>query len=184
MFDALSDAVDWFIDFPQTNAGSLVLFLAVLGTFLVSLMALRAARSREAPYIEFHQNWEARYDGAKFTAVGRVTVISPAAYVMASCKVWYGDVRAWQFWKRQPFQTVLESSDSHMTISNAQVLQFVTGQDVTIPSDVIAVTLAIEMRLSDGSMRRARGTVPLEVTSPEHTDEGAEETPEPGPEES
>lgn len=162
MLDELLDALDWLIEFPQTDTGALLLFLAVVGSFMVALMALRIGLGGGRPYIEFHDNWTANHENAKVIVQGRATVISQAAAFEATCKVWYGDVPAWRFWRRSAhFQLLLTDSGRHMTIPNAVALIFMTSQKISIPEDITELTIAVQMKMSNGSKKSMRQVLPL-----------------------
>ena len=108
---------------------------------------------RERGYIEFHNNWAAQYDvaGKKLTVTGRATVISPAAFVDATCKVKIGAL-----------SQALRFADigRHFVIPNASVFTFV-AEPFAMPGDATSARLDVTVRLSDGSKKRMRCTVPV-----------------------
>ena len=146
----LKEFLNRLAEFPSGNIGLWLLFIAAVGGF--AFMVVDRLR-RERGYIEFHNNWAAQYDvaGKKLTVTGRATVISPAAFVDATCKVKIGAL-----------SQALRFADigRHFVIPNASVFTFV-AEPFAMPGDATSARLDVTVRLSDGSKKRMRCTVPV-----------------------
>ena len=160
---------DWLTELPQGNIGLWILFIVVLGGFVVAIIALR----RKPTYIEFHGGWTANHDPVanSVTVSGRVTIISLAARMEATCRVQFGKVSAlWlcygRFGNPKGFDLALTSRGGAGS-PNAYQLTF-SGQDISIPGGLSEVAIAIRVKLSDGSQKRmARRLAPQPEDSTE-----------------
>ena len=166
----LGISFEWLTEFPQGSVALWILFFVTLGGLVVAIFALR----KRTTYMEFHNNWKVRYDvnDKTVTVAGGVVMISPAASVRGTCKVRFGKLSA---------DLVLADVGQHMVHANTSVVTF-TGEGIDIERSVTQARIDVRVKLSDGTSKRMRGSLPLEITPrPESNDEADQETPEPAP---
>ena len=168
----LGISFDWLTEFPQGSVALWILFFVTLGGLAVAIFALR----KRTTYMEFHNNWKVKYDvnDKTVTAAGGVVMISPAASVTGTCKVRFGKLSA---------ELVLADVGQHMVHANTSVVTF-KGEGIDIEGSVTEARIDVRVKLSDGSSKRMKRSLPLDITPrPESNDGDDQATPEPAPEE-
>ncbi len=163
----------WFS--PEGSIGLLLLFFATLGGFVIALY--RLLRRPSQSYIEVHKDdWKLFYHGPtqKLTVTGLVTIATPAASIDATCETRLG---------KKKVELPMKSANPHLRYQ-ATVLNFEAIEAVDIDPQISELPARITVKLSDGKRKSDKVTIrDFSIRPPkQHTDEDAQETPEPSPE--
>ena len=138
------------VDWVTSNLAS---WLAVTIALVAALIAWRTLRS--STYVEIHPDWTIRTedDGQGVTVVGRVTVVSPSAFLGGSGTLKFSD--------KSTIQLLLKDASRHMRYANTYVYTLIGCGNY--PSDATGAKLRVTIQLSDGTSKRFKGHAEFEA---------------------